>query len=559
MAAALAALPVSPVAAGALPPPPVAAESGIAIDLSCPFEEPPASGALPLEVVIRNGSPRDARWLFRFEAQRGWGVERRETVRELAAPAGEERRYALVVPLGPPDANPWVTVRLDVVGPGVEPRSVVLYQRHLAAPAAAGGGGRGTVSLPLALSESLAGAHQQDLATLLAASQVALHSSRFDPGRLPVDWRCYTGFARLALTRDEHDRLGPAIRGALRTWVSRGGELLLLAATDGPRDEPVGFGRVRTIPAPNRRETHVALAKALREPAPAGYLVENYAAGALGNGVELPAPPGGLLAAFVLVVAGIAGPLNLFWLCRGPRRSRLLWTTPLVSLVASAVLLLVILAVDGTGGSGARWTAVALDEGAHRGVVLQEQVARTGFLLGSAFALEDPSLVALLQPAPNQYRPQARRPVLRRYGAVYSGDWFRSRQLQAHFLEVSMPNRFRVERAPGAAGAPRLVSSIPGRLGSLFWLDREARWWRARDVVAGVPFRPDPAQPAEFEDWRREQGRSAGPRGRALLFALDPSPGAFFASSDEAGLGVDTLASIEWRQAGVLVTGRVVE
>jgi amino acid transporter len=105
------------------------------------------------------------------------------------------------------------------------------------------------------------------------------------------------------------------------------------------------------------------------------------------------------LIVFITAFAAIVGPLNLYWLAGGARRHRLFWTTPLISLAASLLLVVVILLQDGFGGVGKRVLLTYILPGEKKAVVLQEQVTRTGVLLGREFDVqEDVFLTPLLVP-----------------------------------------------------------------------------------------------------------------------------------------------------------------
>ena len=73
--------------------------------------------------------------------------------------------------------------------------------------------------------------------------------------------------------------------------------------------------------------------------------------------ISLNAP---LLIGFILVFAVLVGPVNLFWLADASRRHRLFWSTPLISVAASLLLVGVIALQDGFGGSGERVMATLL-------------------------------------------------------------------------------------------------------------------------------------------------------------------------------------------------------
>ena len=89
----------------------------------------------------------------------------------------------------------------------------------------------------------------------------------------------------------------------------------------------------------------------------------------------------------MLVLFGIlVGPVNLFVLAKSGRRHRLFITTPLISLGASLLLILLIIFQDGFGGRGMRRVLMEVrpDAGQNAAFLHQEQIARTGILTGTA-------------------------------------------------------------------------------------------------------------------------------------------------------------------------------
>jgi hypothetical protein len=102
----------------------------------------------------------------------------------------------------------------------------------------------------------------------------------------------------------------------------------------------------------------------------------------------------GLILCFVLAFGVLIGPVNLFVFARGKNRFRLFWTTPLISILASAVLLLAILFTDGLGGNGKQLIAVFSLPGSNQAAVIQEQIARTAVLFSNRWHNDQDYLIS---------------------------------------------------------------------------------------------------------------------------------------------------------------------
>jgi hypothetical protein len=125
------------------------------------------------------------------------------------------------------------------------------------------------------------------------------------------------------------------------------------------------------------------------------------------------------------------------------RPSRIFWTTPVISLVATAFLLGLMFFRDGVGGSGARRTLVLLDPDRNSMAVLQEQFSRTGILLGRSFPIREPSWML---PQPTDTFAMSTTGMSRSAGSFIevnderrTGDWFSSRSDQAFTLQAVRP------------------------------------------------------------------------------------------------------------------------
>ena len=261
--------------------------------------------------------------------------------------------------------------------------------------------------------------------------------------------------------------------------------------------------------------------------------------------------------AFILVAFGVlVGPVNLFVFAKAGRRHRLFFTTPLISLGASVLLVLLILFQDGTGGRGSRHVLVNLESGDTAAYLTQFQASRTGVLFSSAFE------------APNTYAAQAALGASPwsavsiggseslRYSLdddVFGGDWFQSRREHGHLLQTVRPTRARIELKGriGESKAPTIVSSLGFNLDELYFKDATGLLWKSAGVVK--------------TGQRVTLQAIEGPEMHPFLTAntlwinrqLLGEPGHFVASAKEApGLTIQTHKSIDWADR-VLIFGPV--
>ena len=202
----------------------------------------------------------------------------------------------------------------------------------------------------------------------------------FLAAQLPADWRAYTGLDGLALTPEEWNTLQPGVRTAIRQWIMLGGVLDLYYTGPAPagilqeiKAEAVkngryalGAGFVRlaiwngVMLAEDDLIRFLSAADLGRRQASARDAMEK--GDAANPGASLPQALGvrsfaAWQVGVILLIFGIlVGPVNLFYLAAPGRRHRLFFTTPVIALGASLVLIVVIFLQDGAGGKGHRWS-----------------------------------------------------------------------------------------------------------------------------------------------------------------------------------------------------------
>ena len=171
----------------------------------------------------------------------------------------------------------------------------------------------------------------------------------------------------------------------------------------------------------------------------------------------------GLIFGFIAIFGILVGPVNLFWLAPAGKRQRMFWTTPLLSLGGSLLLVAIMVLQDGIGGNGARLTLAILQPEQKRLALMQEQVSRTGVLLKRSFPIVEPGWMQPLDlaKAESSYSSREGRHSFDETDTTRTGDWFASRSVQAQLLETVRPSRAAIEVfPPAAAGQPPSVRRV---------------------------------------------------------------------------------------------------
>jgi len=555
------------------------------VELTGVFEPPPPTGYLPVRVELTNGAVEKRSWQLDFASIVGWnerGMTRSSF--EVAAEPGHSTSATVLVPLQAAlSTGPWTygggqhRLEVSAAGARVERTSTSHHsQRAQTFPA-------------IALSDALA---QKSLTQLndevgktagSGFSHEKVFGSRFLPAHLPDNWLGFSGFDHVMLTTEEWLAVSPGVRTALlqaaqfglQLHLYRANDAITLAAMGVPMTDaaatraPQGLGSIQlttwngdTLEAP----VTVAAFMGIRDRSLVERISKGYASGgswgrqrALGDRSF----GGWQVVVFLLVFGLLIGPINLFVLAPAGQRHKLFVTTPLISVGASLLLIGLILVQDGTGGEGRRFVAVHLPAGEAAAHVTQEQVSRTGVVVGSSFRLPHPAYLAqVVLPVSPWAKFNAglagQAMDVRLDGLQASGNWFQSRTVQGQFLRAIVPTRGRLERLPPATpeAAPAFVSSLDFELASFVYLDAAGGRWRAAGVVSkGRPVTLVP----DTTEWPELLGRLSTQASAGLAERISdvvPAGPAFLATAAAApGCTIETLPSIRWRDDQIVLFG----
>ncbi|CDB56217.1 putative uncharacterized protein [Akkermansia muciniphila CAG:154] len=208
----------------------------------------------------------------------------------------------------------------------------------------------------------------------------------------------------------------------------------------------------------------------------------------------------------------------------------------------SLLLLLLILAGDGTGGTGSREVLIQVNPQDHSALISQNQICKTSVLLNNTFQLPENAGItgARMSKARGSIKEKPIEGAARQ-GEECGGKWFTSRSTLQHRIIMPVSTRAALtllETRPG--GAPVFQSTFPGTLNGLTYRDASGKYWTLEQLPPGRKMQASPFLPEEEPE--------------------DPPPLHFRASMEPAGgeLGpIPTLPSINWEKTSVTVSGPV--
>lgn len=516
-------------------------------------------GLLPLVVTITNKSPFDRTWKVEPDPAFGGWPTSAVPVTTVSAPAGGSGRATLYVDPGNPG---YGTFWIKVSGFGLNDGAQRLFVRtwdH------GGGTSSGTNPVfPAAISRGAVVKAGKGLEKFTVPGGAGL-----DLARAPEDWRGWSVFSCILCTESEWRAMSAGQRKAFVDWVGLGGRAGLLVtdpsaerldAIDLPAAGPdgrrrVGAGEIVPVKWDGNEIDPRAVGRFLagRSEHPQADRITGYVAQASGANIwsegfrklfDVFGPrllPASAILAFLAIFGLVAGPLNVMLLAGPGRRARMFWTTPLISLIATAFLLGLMFLRDGVGGAGVRRTLGLLMPEQNGMAIIQEQFSRTGVLLGNSFPIREPSW---MRPLGNV---EAAEGFLEVDGRQREGNWFRSRSDQAYLIETVRPSRAKIEVIAGDAGAPAVVSSIEVPLDRVFVIDEDGKYWTATDVGTGERKPLERSDAAAYATWFDTIAADAGPIRRAALDAVRNLRGHAYAEAGRAAKSaVQTLGSIRW-------------
>ena len=398
-------------------------------------------------------------------------------------------------------------------------------------------------------------------------------SSKFDPKRLPDDWRAFSGFDSIMLTESDWTATPPGSKNAILSWLRLGGQLVVFSessvksSTLGiPEDASFGSVVIKQIGSDLRLDAKETVN--LAKPKSPSETRLNAISSDFNSNWPIQKDFGEksfnyIFFIIILIAFGIlVGPVNLFVFAKSGRRHRLFVTTPLISIATSVILIVLIILQDGFGGKGTRIVLMEVrpDESQNAAFIQQEQFSRTGVMTSPGFKVD---ASALIVPLPLDQSRWARFTddsdsrgsynIQPSDGKLYaSGDWFQSRSEQGQLITAVVPTRGRIEAAsePG-----KLISTFDFPIETLIFRDGAGDWFRADNVTKGRAISPNPVDPTMILPFLNKTADQFSQRNQTFLNQAKMREDHFIAITNEAP-AIATHDGIEW-QTKTVITGPI--
>lgn len=548
-------------------------QNGSKIKIDSLFGQEIKSGIQPYTIQARNGSTRPITWTIRFECTNSSNLYRFQSSVRIEVPPGSEVVESYLLPVPPTGRKRYSiyhNTQITASAPGLPSES----RRNSTAV---------DFDWPsIAMSRNLALGNLTKLAREKEEKKKGREYFAGTYSELPTSWKGFTCLDLLMMDEATWRSLPEAQKQAAITWIRFGGKMeMFTTKPDNSGATSVG------LPAPDRQGGAAAyysmgsvrlrkwdgttlplkLVNDYSRRTQFDHLVEDE----FGTSWKMVSTFGvkdfnPLLVLILLIVfAIVVGPVNLFHFAKTGQRHRLFVTTPIFSLIASLIIVLIILFQDGLGGQGRRVAFVDIQStpGTRQYQVLQHQLSRTGVMLQPGFRNESLPLVTPVNIPESRWNPLSRRNArigLEYIGPEYAGDFFRSRNEQGFHLRQVAPTRSRIELdAPSAKGNPVLVSNLEFPITDLFFRSSDDTLWKSskdRTIAPGESIELAPATLDEMTKWLKGQTANFAEAEGELIRSLTTQKSRFFAvATDTANLMISTHPAIRWEEDLALVSG----
>ena len=556
-------------------------KTGTAITVTTMSSTLPSSGYLSVKVSVINGEKIPLTWNFDFTSKdHSYGKSNNLTSSfSLSCSPKKLKNVEFLVPLVTAvQSDTPLVLELRISGtPPILPSNSELQNDH-------------THDWPCVLmSEAL---DTPNSGTLDAATSGSARYGNIDfagsflPNNLSEDWRAYSGFDVLMLTSADWKTLTPGVKTAILKWNRLGGRLIIYGVN--PSVSLVSLGFQEPAQTPDILFRTWGTVELL--PLPASSILDAPSTVALLKKGEVPSRStvfGNSLTSswplqytfgersfnpvfFILILIAfgiIVGPVNLFVFAKSGQRHRLFITTPIISLTASALLLLIIVFQDGFGGKGHRLALIEVQPEENTAYIQQQQIARTGVLLKTSFQTKGNEIItpvvlaesrwARITPRNGGGESRYRISIGDKNTRDLSGDWFKSRSEYGHLATSIQATRGRLELL-SPNGPPTVTSTFDFPLKKIYYFDSSGGIWQSSGTLAsGRKTQLTPVPEADFNTWLRERYTELDAASKKRLGLVAERQGHFIALANE-GPFIDTLPSLRWKESTALITGPVV-
>jgi hypothetical protein len=536
------------------------------------FSKASQGGFLPVRVKLANHLPSERSIELSFDSKSNYSQGTRNTsAYRISAAAGKTVTQDILVPLSPSSNGAAYGASVSV---------------KLNGSLGAGEGTLETIKDPtkpqVLLSEALFTPNASSFDSAMSSASTygsrSEFAAKFDPKQLPDSWLAFSGYDSVLMTDLDWTSMPPSSRHAVLDWVRMGGQLAVFTTNGAdpkslkiPSDVSYGSVIYKSVSSDLKldpKETLDLVDSKNPNPPQATSNTTNFLAGWPLQAHFGAKPFRYTLFIIVLVLFAIlVGPINLFIFAKSGQRHRLFITTPLISLGASLLLIILIIAQDGFGGSGMRRVLMEVrpDGDENAAFVHQEQFCRTGVLTSSRFTLADPCQFSPVVISANRWARFSDasggnsnqgvfniQPVGSKLTAI--GDWFQSRSEHGHILNAVVSTRGRIERTKTA---DQLLSTFDFPLKTLYYHAEDGKWFRAAAITTGKPFSLTAVELSKIDPEIAAEIAAFSPRNQEILKRIYQRPGCFIAITADAP-GIASHPGIRWQETQTLITGPVI-
>lgn len=429
---------------------------------------------------------------------------------------------------------------------------------------------------------NLTGQHADDFpATLITNKAVKLNpeaigeefserASLLKPELLTDDLLILKSYEVICLTSDEWNLLNASLQDTILKWMELGGHLIFFEtkskldltkfnkftsqkAGSNPHGTPYGLGAY-LVTSPMNTDTDTDEEKELL------YFLSTYESDSplhnngMLRGWTLSSEFGkhgesALLIILILIAFAVAvGPLNFYVFAKQGRRHRLFYTTAAISAISSVVLISIIFIKDGIGGEGLRLVHKEIDSESNTAFVMQEQISKTGLLLGTAFNVDESCDIIQL----NHNNEASLSIAQTDKGIACSGDFFQSKSRQGQLVVANQISQEKFElRKEG--DKLYVTSTFSYAIGEFYYLDDKNTVWKAENLKTGGEIQLSKMETQEYYEKLETLTKSCSTYMVDTIKTLSDRPNSFIAYSDKAK-GIETHPSISW-ETEALYTG----
>jgi hypothetical protein len=548
------------------------------------FSRLPTSGFAPIRVIIANRTISPARLSLSFESKFSAGYSRKSSHVKSSFSLAAEKESVMTTDL----LVPVAAISKDV---GSSSGDIDLSLNATVAGVVFGQYNQNTnldKTLPYVLmSEAVytpnASTLDAHVATSSGRSYRSAFAGKFDPKNMPEDWRAYAGYDRIIMTDIDWMLVSPGARYAMLQWNRMGGVILIQAINENTKFSSLGISDYSQNNEEQRGLGKVIIMKqdaSLNlEPANVVNLVTRedlpkvqFLSAA--NDFESNFPSQGFFSSknfylpifmiILLLFAIFVGPLNLFVFAKSGMRHKLFYTTPIISIIASLIMIAVIFIQDGFGGMGARAQLIEVvsNDKENNSYVHQEQFSRTGVLFGNQFNVKESAVLSPVSLAASRWvRLSDNSETDHHYSTNFegsmtrmTGDWFQSRSEQAQIMSAVIPSRGRIESVTETK-VPTFVSSIDCEISQFFYRSDD-KYWRSSAITAGKKFACTECSKEDFEQFVKICAEKFAARNAESVNLLSQRENHFIALSENAR-AIDTFSGIKWKSTNTVITGAV--